>query len=180
MPMTDTDRLATPADMADVLRRLMKILLDLETLPESAQDRFWEDDRHIALEDLRIDPISMRSVTVLHNILVTMCGPRFAEMVNGEVKDYYERMLAQVKEGMTREWDVFLDQKFDETLGTDHEGSITARAALATIGSIGAGSLSRVSKIFKLTDVNGVERYFSSKDIIMMELVDASSRKAGV
>ena len=180
MPMTDTDRLSTPADMAELLKRLSKIMRDIEALPDSAQQRFWEDTSHKletgSTEDLRLNDVGMRTVTTFYNILVWMCGPKLAEMVNGETKEYYERLLSQMKVATHCEWDAFLNQLFDETKGTDHEGSITATVALRTINSLGCGTLRRVdseSSLLKLTDMRpdtDKERYFSSKDILTVEI----------
>lgn len=43
MQMTDTDRLATPTDLAVTLKRLTTILREAEALPSAAQQRFWDD-----------------------------------------------------------------------------------------------------------------------------------------
>jgi hypothetical protein len=182
MTITDTDHLSTPADMVEIVKRLAKFMRDVETLPDNAQQRFWDDTEHsletITSEDLRLDgAISARSVSVLYNILVAMCGPRLSEMVNGATKEYYESLITQMKEMAEREWDAFLDQKFEETKGTGHEGCITTSLALRTLNNIGRGTLKRVdgsSKLLKLTDEGPcrdgeLERYFSSRDIIMME-----------
>jgi hypothetical protein len=173
MPMTDTDRLSTPADLVDVLGRLTTILRDVEALPATAQQSFW-DDLHMPAEDLRIDAdVGIRTVSVLYNILVTMCGPRLTELVNGDAKEYYESIIAQMKEVTHREWDAFLDQKFEEAKGTDHEGSVTGAVTIHTAKDLGRGLLRRVDgglKLLKLTsETDGRERYFASKDIIMME-----------
>lgn len=172
MPMTDTDRLSTPSDLVDTLKRLTTILREVEALPEIAQQRFW-DDLHMPAEDLHIGAdVGLRTVTVLYNILNVMCGPRLAELVNGEVKEYYERMLAEMQTMQHREWEAFLDQKFEAAKGTDHEGSIAVTVAIHTVRDIGRGLLSRVDsapKLLKLTSAEGKERYFASKDIIMME-----------
>jgi hypothetical protein len=180
MPMTDTDHLSTPTDMVEILKRLTKLMRDVEALPDNAQQRFWDDTEHsleaISSEDLRLDgAASARSVSVLYNILVAVCGQQLAEMVNGATKEYYESIISQMKEVTHRSWDTFLDQKFDETKGTDHEGSVGASVALHTLNNIGIGILKRVegtSKLLSLTDVtpdSNKTRYFSSKDIIMME-----------
>lgn len=178
MPMTDTDHLSTPTDMADLLKDLTTIMRDVETLPDTAQLRFWDDVNHnlqtIPEDELLLgDVISMRSVNVLYSILSTICGPKLAEMVNGATKEYYESIIAQMKEVTHRPWDAFLDQKFDETKGTEHEGCLAVAAvSLHTIDAIGRGLLRYVagdSKLLRLTTDTGKERYFSSKDIIMME-----------
>jgi hypothetical protein len=178
MPMTDTDRLSTPADLMDILKRLTTILRDVEALPATAQQHFW-DDIHMPVEDLRIDAdVSLRTVTVLYNILVTMCGPRLTELVNGDAKEYYESIICQMKEATHREWDAFLDQKFEETKGTDHEGIVFASVTIHTAKDLGRGFLSRIDgdpRLLKLTDAEGRERYFASKDIIMMEFEKASA-----
>lgn len=176
MAMTDTDHLSTPADLAGVLARLTAILRDVEALPAAAQQRFW-DDVDMPVEDLRIDAdVSLRTVTVVYNVLSTMCGPRLVELVSGDAKEYYESMIAQMKEAMHREWDAFLDQKFEETKGTDHEGSVSASVTIHTAKDIGRGLLRRIdggAKLLVLTDAEGRERYFASKDIIMMEFKPA-------
>lgn len=166
--MTDTDHLSTPIDMVTVLLRLAKIMRDVEALPDNAQQRFWEDTLHslngLPIEDLRLDAgVSKRSVSALYNLLVGMCGPQLVEMVNGDVKAYYEGLLTQMKTMMDCEWDVFLDQ---------HKGAAVSVALRSTNNIIGKGTLKRVadSKILKLTDDDGEERYFSSKDIVMLKL----------
>jgi hypothetical protein len=182
MTITDTDHLSTPADMVEIVKRLAKFMRDVETLPDNAQQRFWDDTEHsletITSEDLHLDgAVSARSVSVLYNILVAVCGPQLSEMVNGATKEYYESLITQMKEMAEREWDAFLDQKFEETKGTGHEGCITTSLALRTLNNIGRGTLKRVDgspKLLKLTDEGPchdgeLERYFSSRDIIMME-----------
>jgi hypothetical protein len=177
MPMTDTDRLATPADLMDVLRRLTLIMRNVEALPATAQQHFW-DDLQMPVEDLRIDAdVSLRTVTVFYNLLVTMCGPRLTELVNGDAKEYYESIISQMKEATHREWDAFLDQKFEETKGTDHEGSVFASVTIHTAKNLGRGLLRRIDgdpRLLKLTDAEGRERYFASKDIVMMEFESAA------
>jgi hypothetical protein len=171
MPMTDTDRLATPSDLGDTLKRLTTILREVEALPEPAQQRFW-DELRVPAEDLRIADAGMRTVAVLYNIMSAMGGPRLAELVNGEVKEYYERMLAEMQTMQHHEWEVFLDQKFEASKGTEHEGRIEVTVAIHTVRDLGRGFLSRVDgapKLLKLTSTEGKERYFASKDIIMME-----------
>jgi hypothetical protein len=194
MPMTDTDHLSTPTDMVKLLKLLPTIMRDVEALPEGAQQRFWEDVdsslQAIPVEDLRLnDAVSLRSVRVIYSILSTICGPRLAELVNGEAKEYYERLLTQMQEMTQRPpWEVFLDQKFDETKGTTHEGSLAVTmVVLASIKNIGSGVLRRVgcdSKLLTLsiaTVVNGSEvtkeRYFTTRDIIMMELAQSPNRE---
>ena len=178
MPMTDTDRLSTPVDLAGALSRLTLILRDVEALPATAQQHFW-NDLHLSVEDLRIDAdVSLRTVTVLYNILLAMCGPRLTELVNGEVKEYYESMIAQMKEATHREWDGFLDQKFEATKATDHEGSLAVSLSLHTIKDSARGLLRRVDgnpRLLMLTDAEGRERYFASKDIITMEFDKVSA-----
>lgn len=172
MPMTDTDRLSTPADLADTLTRLTTILREVEALPDPAQQRFW-DDLHIPVDDLRIAvDVSIRTATVVYHLLSTMCGQRLAELLNGETKEYYNRMLAEMQTMQEREWDALLDQKFAATKGTDHEGSLAVAVAIHTLPDIGRGLLSRVEgvpKILKLTSVEGRERFFASKDIGTLE-----------
>jgi hypothetical protein len=194
MQMTDTDRLSTPADMVDLLKRLPAIIRDVEALPDNAQQGFWEDVDHslqaIPAEDLRLnETVSLRSVHALYNILSAICGPRLAEMVNGEAKEYYERLLTQMQEMTQRPpWEVFLDQKFDETKGTAHEGSLAVTmVVLASIKNIGSGVLRRVgcdSKLLTLSIATVVndsevtkERYFTTRDIIMMELAQSPNRE---
>ena len=196
MTMTDTDHLSVPTDMVEILKRLTKFMRDAEALPDKAQQHFWDATEHsleaISSEDLRLDgEASERSVRVLYNILSAICGPQLAELVNGEAKEYYERLLAQMQEVTKRPpWDVFLDQKFDETKGMDHEGRLdVAMVVLSSINNIGRGVLRRVegnSKLLTLTG-NGVmwdgkevpqERYFTSRDIIMMEFAPTPSPKA--
>ena len=164
--MTDTDRLSTPSDLTDTLKRLTTILREVEALPDPAQQRFW-DDLHVPVDDLRIGhDVGFRTVSVLFNLLNVMCGPRLAELVNGETKEYYERMLTEMQTMQQREWDAFLDQKFE----TDK--SIMVTAAIHTLRDIGRGLLSRVEgapKLLKLTAVDGSERYFASKDLVMLE-----------
>jgi len=169
--MTDTDRLATPADLVDTLKRLTTILRETEALPSAAQQHFW-DDLHMPAGDLRIGAdVSLRTATVLYNILSTMCGPRLTELLNGEVKEYYDRMLAEMQTMQEREWDALLDQKFEAAKGTDHEGSLAVIVAIHALKEIG-GLLSRVDgapKLLKLADTEGRERYFASKDIVTLE-----------
>ena len=178
MPMTDTDRLSTPVDLVGALSRLTLILRDVEALPTTAQQHFW-NDLHLSVEDLRIDAdVSLRTVTVLYNILLAMCGPRLTELVNGEVKEYYESMIAQMKEATHREWDGFLDQKFEATKDTDHDGSLAVSLTLHTVKDIARGLLRRVNgnpRLLMLTDAEGRERYFASKDIITMEFDKGSA-----
>lgn len=172
MPMTDTDRLATPSDLVDILKRLTTILREVEARPETAQQRFW-DDLHMPAEDLRIGAeVGLRTVTVLYNILNVMCGPRLAELVNGEVKEYYERMLTEMQMMQPREWEGFLDQKFEAAKGTEHEGSLAVTVAIHSVRDIGRGCLSRVDsapKLLKLVHADGKKRYFAIKDIVMLE-----------
>jgi len=167
MPMTDTDRLATPADLADVLRRLTSILRGVEALPGPAQQRFWEDLR-VPADDLRVDAdVSLRTVTMLYNILATMCGPRLNELLTGDAKEYYERMLAEMQTMQRHPWEAFLDQKFEETKGAGLAASVT----LAIVGKIGRGTVKRADadgKLLVLTDT-GRDRYFASKDILVLE-----------
>jgi len=176
--MTDTDRLSTPNDMVDLLKRLTTVVRDIEAVPDNAQQRFWDEVDHslreTPAEDLRLDDaVSMRTVHMLYNILSTICGPQLAEMVNGATKEYYESIISQMKEVTHRPWDAFLDQKFDGTKGTEHEGCLAVDAvSLHTTDNIGRGLLRYVagdSKLLMLTTDLGRERYFSSKDIIMME-----------
>ncbi|HSX23245.1 MAG TPA: hypothetical protein VLE97_10780 [Gaiellaceae bacterium] len=176
--MTDTDRLSTPADLVEALKRLTTIMREIEALPDAAQKRFWEELR-IPATDLRIGAdVSLHTANVLYNILSTMCGPRLAEMLNGEVKEYYDRMLAEMQTMQEREWDALLDQKFAATKGTDHEGSVAvAEVAVHTLREIGGGRLRRVDgapKLLMLTDEKGRERYFPSKDIIALEFEKSS------
>lgn len=186
MPITDTDRLSTPADMVDLLKRLAKIMRDVETLPDNAQQRFWEDAGHhlnaVPNEEINGSAVSTRSVTVLRNILLSMFGQQLAEAMREDAHEYYDKMMVQLKEASARppsDWDNFLDERFEATKSTDHEGSITASVYLATINRIGCGTLKRVDgSLLKLTSAEGqgsgaagTERYFSSKDIIMMEFV---------
>lgn len=106
-----------------------------------------------------------------------MCGPRLTELLNGEVKEYYDRMLAEMQTMQEREWDALLDQKFAATKGTDHEGTLAVTVAIHTRKDIG-GLLSRVDgapKLLKLTDVEGKERYFASKDIVMLEFMESKA-----
>ena len=123
--MTDTDRLPTPTDMVDLLKGLTAILRDIETLPDTAQQRFWADTQHeldaTPVEDLCFaDGIGTRSCTVLHNLLASMYGAKFREVATSAVKEYYEQLIAQVKEVMGDcAWGPFLNRKFDETKGTD-------------------------------------------------------------
>lgn len=177
--MTDTDRLSTPADLVSTLTRLGRILRDVEALPDTAQERFW-DDLHMPAADLHIGAnVSLRTVTVVCNILSTMCGPRLAELLNGEVKDYYERMLAEMQTMQEREWDELLEKKLEESKGTAHEGSIRVAAiAIHSLNDIGRGLLSRVDgapKLLKLTDAEGRERYFASKVIVALEFEKLSA-----
>lgn len=176
--MTDTDRLSTPNDMTELLKHLTTIVRDVEAVPDNAQQSFWDEVDHslreTPAEELRLDDaVSMRTVHMLYGILSTICGPQLAEMVNGATKEYYESIIAQMKEVTHRPWDAFLDQKFDETKGTEHEGCLAVAAmCLHTTDDIGRGLLRHVdgdSKLLMLTNDGGRERYFSSKDIIMME-----------
>jgi hypothetical protein len=172
MPMTDTDRLSTPSDLGDTLKRLTTILREVEALPETAQQRFW-DDLRVPVEDLHIaTEVGMHTVSVVYNLLTVMCGPRLAELVSGESKEYYERMLTEMQTMQQREWDAFLDQKFATTK------SITVTASIHTLHDIGRGILSRVEgapKLLKFTTDDGRERYFASKDIVMLEFEKALS-----
>ncbi len=178
--MTDTDLLSTPVDMVELLKRLTTIIRDVETLPDVAQQRFWNDTEHclmeVSVEDLCLaDVIGIRSVTVLYSLLVSICGPKLKEMVNGEAKEHYEGLISQMKSMSNCEWDSFLDQMFDNAKGTNHEGGINVSVTLRTVGSIIVGTLSRVgssSSFLKLTDMrigSDKEYYFLSKDILMME-----------
>jgi len=177
MTMTDADHLSTPVDMVELLKRLTKIMRDVETLPDVAQQRFWDDTEHhlqeTPAEDIRLANVGARSVTVLYSILVSMCGPKLNEMVNGATKEYYEGLVSQMKAMASCEWDLFLDQKFDETKGTDHEGSIIASVTLRTVGAVVWGTLRRVdgdSSLLKLTTDDDREHYFLSKDILKVEI----------
>ena len=164
--MTDTDRLSTPSDLTDTLKRLTTILREVEALPDPAQQRFW-DDLHVPVHDLQIaTDVGLRTVSVLYNLLNVMCGPRLAELVNGETKEYYERMLTEMQTMQEREWDAFLDQKFETAK------SIMVTLAIHRLRDIGRGLLSRVEgapKLLKLTTDDGRERYFTSKDIVTLE-----------
>lgn len=176
--MTDTDRLSTPSDLVDTLKRLTTILREVEALPETAQQRFW-DDLHMSAEDARIGAdVSIRTTTVLYNLLNVMCGPRLAELVNGEVKEYYERMLTEMQTMQHHEWEALLDQKFEAIKGTAHEGSLAVTVAIHSVKDSNRGLLSRVDgapKLLKLTSDEGKERYFAIKHIAMLEFVKTPS-----
>lgn len=173
MQMTDVDHLSTSSDMVDVLKRLTKIMRDVESLPDNAQARFWDDTQQGAgevPEDLRIgQEVSTRSVTVLYNILANMCGPKLAEMVNGQITEYYERMLEQLK--TVCQWDTFLDEQFEAAKSAGRDESIAAEVTLHTVSKVGQGTVRRVegnSKLLTLTTPDRTARHFSSKDVIMM------------
>jgi hypothetical protein len=172
MPMTDTDRLSTPSDLMDTLKRLTTILREVEALPDPAQQRFW-DDLHVPIDDLHIaTDVGLRTVSVLYNLLNVMCGPRLAELVNGEAKEYYERMLTEMQTMQHQAWDALLDQKFETA------ESVMVTAAIHTLRDIGRGLMSRVEgapKLLKLTTDDGRERYFASKDIVTLEFEKAVS-----
>jgi hypothetical protein len=177
MSMTSVDDLSTPSDMMKILKQLTRIVRDIEALPDKAGQRFWEDIDHslreTPAEDLRLESTpSLRTTTALYNLLANMCGPQFVEMVNGATKQYYEDLLAQMREAFGG-WDEFIDQKFDEAKAASLEGIPIRSVVLHTINSIGGGSLRRVdrdSKLLKLTDTTtGRGRYFLSKDLIMVE-----------
>ena len=122
--------------------------------------------------------VSLRTATVVYNLLSTMCGARLTELLNGESKEYYDRMLAEMQTMQEREWDALLDQKFAATKGTDHEGSLAVTVAIHTLQDIGRGLLSRVEgvpKILKLTNAEGRELYFASKDIVTLEFEKLSA-----
>ena len=174
--MTDTDQLSTPTDMVDIVKRLTAIMREVESLPDSAQKRYWEDANAVLTtippEELRIGAhgeISQQSVHVLYSLLVSLCGPQLSALLNGEVKEYYEGMIAQMKEAMHDEWESLLDRKFEDP--ASHEGIPIASMGLRSTYA-GSGLLTRVDgspKILKLTDAEGHERYFSSKDILLIE-----------
>ena len=181
--MTDTDRLSTPTDLAESLSHLTEIMRDVETLPDNAQQRFWDDFTRlqIPIEDLRIGTISKRSVNILFNLLSTMCGPQLAELVSGELKESYERLIAQTQEALGGDWDTFLDQKFAEIKGTKNEGRIRVVSVELRSSSIGGGFLNRIDgvHIMKLTEIVGgkpKERYFSSKDIAAVEFAPGPAK----
>lgn len=186
MPLTDTDRLSTPNDMAELLKRLTAIVRDVETLSDNAQQRFWDDVngslQEIPAEELRLnDVVSMRSVNVLYSILSTICGPQLAEMVNGATKEYYESLISQMKEVTHRAWDAFLEPKLDAAKDT---GVTVVSVSLASNNNLAGGIIRRVegtAKLLKLTDPrpdSKTEHYFSSKDIIVMEIVRSSPPEA--
>jgi hypothetical protein len=197
MPMTDADDLSTPAEMADVLRRLTKIIRDVEALPDNAQEQFWDGtDKALSTvptHELLLDAVaSQRSVRALYALLVNLFGQELATMVNGEMAQYYEKMVAHMKEaaGQQSDWDDFLDHQFTATKDTDHEGVLRASVAIHTVGTIGHGSVRRVdgSRILKIIPDVGAgtrkraERHFSSRDILTMEMlvdegVEADSTK---
>jgi len=173
MRMTDVDHLATSTDMVDVLKQLTKIMRDVESLPDNAQTRFWDDTQQdigeVSVEDLRVGQMSTRSVTVLYNILANMCGPKLAEMVNGQITEYYERMLEQLK--TVSQWDTFLDEQFEEAKSAGREESLVAEVTLHGARTIGQGTVRRVggnSKLLTLTTPDRTVRHFSSKDVSMM------------
>ncbi len=176
--MTDTDHLSTPADLRNVLKQLTTILREIETLPEPAQQRFW-DDLHMPAEELQLGAqVSLSTVTVMYNVLRAMCGARLTEMVNGEAKEYLDRMLAEMQSMQNSEWDDLLDQKFKAEVpeGTEPtEGAEQPLAVSMTLravqNNLGQGLLSRVpdSSLLKLKGADGRERYFSSKDIVLLQ-----------
>jgi hypothetical protein len=180
MRMTNADRLSTPTDMVELLKYLTRIMRDVESFPDAAQQRFW-DEAESALCNLSSDDVLLkgeagtRSVTVLYNMLLSICGPKLTEMVSGMsgiTKEYYENIIANMKKMPNSAWDAYLDQKFDETKGTDHEGEIFASVTLCTRDKIGDASLSWVdgiSGVLRMTDPSGEECYSLSKDIIMLE-----------
>ena len=49
----------------------------------------------------------MRTVSVIYNLLSTMCSTRLTELVSGEAKAYYDDMLAQMKVLGDCAWDEF-------------------------------------------------------------------------
>jgi hypothetical protein len=177
MQMTDTDHLSTPADMVAFLKRLTKVMRDVEAIPDAAQQRFWEDTASILQnEDPQLVSLpgggSLRSATVLYNILASMCGPQLTEMVNGVAKEYYESLIAQMRD-MTHDWDMFLEQLFDKTKGTDREDSLYATVALRHASL--SGALKHVpgsSNILAMTGVppNGKTCFFLKKDILALEI----------
>lgn len=75
--MTDVDQLSTSSDVVEVFKQLTKIMRDVESLPDNAQVRFWDDTNRdiseVPAEDLRIgQSVSARSVTVLYNVLANI------------------------------------------------------------------------------------------------------------
>jgi len=188
MAIADTDNLSTPADMVAVVKRLVKIVRDVEALPEVAQARFW-NDCEVALtnvdpEDFRLDGVpSDKSSTVLYNILRMILGSRLLEMVSGDVKKYYEEMLAvaqqQMQEILHCEWDGFLDRKLADVVDTGQPGAITASLSLHRINDLGVGTLQRIegTRLVRF-HAAGKERVFPLKSISMMEfdLTDVTER----
>jgi hypothetical protein len=187
MPIADTDHLSTPADMVGLLKRLTAIIRDVEAMPDNAQQRFWDGTnqglRDVPIEELKIDvgSISTRTVSVLYAILVNTFGPKLGEMVRGDNSEQIEKMIAQIKESSARprsEWDTFLDEQFAAVKGTESEGTIDAQVSIAQVGPIGRGPVSRICGASELLMLslwdaeNSIkERYFSSRDIVMMDIV---------
>lgn len=175
MPMTDTDRLATPTDLAAVLTRLTAILRDVEGLPANAQQRFW-DDLHISVEDLDIGTdVSLLTTSVLYNLLKTMCGPRLAELTNGETKDYLAKMMEQMRSMAHREgpWDAFLDKELDQHKGLSSEGNVAASVTLHGPKDLGHGNLRLVPdapQLLVLVNLDGSEHYFTRSSILMLNI----------
>jgi hypothetical protein len=178
MPLTSTDDLSTPASMVELLRDLTTIMEDVGALPDAAQQRFWEETdralRMIPAEELQLTgTLSKYTVSVFYGILVNMCGSQLTEMVNGEAKEYYERVITQMKEVTQRSWETFLDEKLAATA----DGFLAvAEVSIDSAGYLGSGVLRYVdgaSKILKLTTSDGRERYFSSRDIVVMEFEKA-------
>lgn len=173
--MTDTDHLSTPADMATVLARLAAILRDVEGLPANAQQRFW-NDLQVPAEDIKIGPdVSLLTTQVLYNILATMCGPRLAELTNGATKDYYDKLMEEMRTMAHREgeWDTFLDTEFDQHKGLSSEGHVAASVTLHGPKDLGHGKLKLVPdapQLLALVDSEGRERYFARSSILMLNI----------
>lgn len=181
--MTDTDNLSKPSDMVNILKLLTKVLRDVETLPDSSQQRFWNevdfDLRSTPPEEIVVDRIGERSVSVVYNVLTAICGPKLAETVNGGLKQYYEDILAKVNERAVSDgaWEMFLERHFAVADKIEISG-----IAISGV-NVGGGTLMRVDGVpqfLKLTNmrdtknmVDETECYFATKDVVMVEFLVA-------
>lgn len=180
--MMDADHLPTPSDLTEILIHLRGVVAGVELLGTDAQQTFWDDAARaleaLPDEDLSLDGvIGTRSAQALGHFLLTMCGPRLAEVMTGVAKEAFSDIMSdQVSALRKSQWDAMIDRRLEATRGTDREGALRVSVLLGRSGQPRVlGKMRRgEDDSLILTPDSGVldEFYFFSNDVLAISFLD--------